>query len=249
MFVYVIVCSETLKIYVGQHKGKNLRQYLQQKQSEARHRLAARSHLYAAMRKYSEETWSIHPLAVGVDNRAKLDELERHYVRVLKTQHPDVGYNICRGGEGFTGPQSESAKAKITAALIGHHVSAETRAKIGAANAITAKGQKHTPEHNAKMAAIMAGRHTSTGMLGRTHSPETLEKMRESAKRRGISSETRAKINAALGDPAREYHHPSYATPEGNAKNSAAKLGKPWSAARRAAYEQNKTFSSISEPS
>jgi hypothetical protein len=42
-----------------------------------------------------------------VDSKLELDELERHFIRVLKTQHPDVGYNICAGGEGFTGPHSE----------------------------------------------------------------------------------------------------------------------------------------------
>lgn len=103
MFVYVIVNSETQKIYVGQHKGANLRQYLQQKQSEARRNISLRSHLYAAMRKHSDG-WSIHPLISNVATRAELDELEKHFIAVLNTRNPEVGYNICRGGEGYTGP-------------------------------------------------------------------------------------------------------------------------------------------------
>jgi hypothetical protein len=114
MFVYVIVCSETLKIYIGQHKKESLTRYLQQKWWQAHHHLTARSHLYAAMRKYARDSWSIHPLVSDVRTRGELDELERHYIRALNTQHHDVGYNICDGGEGFTGPHSESARQKMS---------------------------------------------------------------------------------------------------------------------------------------
>jgi hypothetical protein len=107
MFIYVIVCSETLKIYIGQHKKESLTRYLQQKWWQAHHHLVARSHLYTAMRKYPRESWSIHPLVSDVQTREELDVLEQHYIRVLNSQHPDVGYNICRGGEGFTGPHTE----------------------------------------------------------------------------------------------------------------------------------------------
>ena len=104
MFVYLIVCNESLKLYVGQHKGNNLQKYLQTKLSNARRNSGTRAHLFAAMRKHPKETWSIHPLVSGIESKAELDELEKHFIRVLKTQHPDVGYNICDGGEGYTGP-------------------------------------------------------------------------------------------------------------------------------------------------
>src|ERR1700722_7347716 len=106
MFVYVIVCSENLKLYVGQHKGSDLRHYLRQKLYEARTRLKVRSHLYAAMRIHPRESWSIHPLVEGIQDRQELDVLEQHYIQALKARHPDVGYNVCRGGEGFTGPHT-----------------------------------------------------------------------------------------------------------------------------------------------
>jgi hypothetical protein len=107
MFIYVIVCSETLKIYVGQHKGTNLQKYLQTKFSNAKRNSGTRSHLFAAMKKHPHESWSIHPLISGVEIRQELDELEKHFIRALNAQHPDVGYNICDGGEGFTGPHTE----------------------------------------------------------------------------------------------------------------------------------------------
>jgi GIY-YIG catalytic domain len=115
MFIYVIVCNESVKLYVGQHKGNNLRQYLQQKWSEAQRGISRRSHLYNAMKKYPRGSWSIWPLVSGVENRAELDELEKHFIRVLKSQHDDIGYNICRGGEGFTGPHTAETWAKIHA--------------------------------------------------------------------------------------------------------------------------------------
>ena len=122
MFIYVIVNHETLKVYVGQHKGASLKRYLQQKWWDAHYYSGKRSHIYAAMRKHSRESWSIHPLMSGITDKKELDEWERLLIYALKAQHPDVGYNICDGGEGFTGPQSPEAKAKITAALIGRPV-------------------------------------------------------------------------------------------------------------------------------
>jgi hypothetical protein len=118
MFVYVIVCRESLKLYVGQHKGSNLRKYLQTKLSDAKNRSEVHSHLFCAMRKYPRESWGIWPLISDLQTRDEVDYWERFYIKVLKAQHPDVGYNICRGGEGGSGYPK------------GHAVSKETRQKI-----------------------------------------------------------------------------------------------------------------------
>src|SRR5579864_954982 len=109
MFIYVIVCSETLKIYVGQHKGPNLSWYLTRKWWDANHHTSGtRSHLYNAMRQHPRESWSIHSLVSDIESRPELDVLEQHYIQALNARHPDVGYNICRGGEGFTGPHTDA---------------------------------------------------------------------------------------------------------------------------------------------
>jgi NUMOD3 motif len=100
MFVYVIVNSETLKIYIGQHKGTNLQKYLQQKLSHARHgQYAGRSHLYAAMRQHPKSVWSIHPL-ISVPTLAEVGYHERKLIAALSARNPDVGYNLCEGGAG-----------------------------------------------------------------------------------------------------------------------------------------------------
>jgi hypothetical protein len=126
MFVYGIVNSETLKIYIGQHKGTNLRQYLQQKLSEARRGFSGKSHLYASMRKHPRESWSIHSLISGIQTREECDYWEKVLIKSLNAQHPEIGYNICRGGEGYTGPgawlgktRSQETKDKIRDSKLG----------------------------------------------------------------------------------------------------------------------------------
>ena len=251
MFVYVIVNSATLKIYVGQHKGNNLRQYLQQKQSEAERHLSLRSKLYASMRKHGHEVWGIHPLVSDLQTRVECDEWERHYIKVLKAQHSDVGYNICDGGEGFTGPHTDEWKQQMSERMMGRFMSPETRAKISAAN--TGKHlYPRTPENEVRrlaglQIAVAQGKMShGNGMRGKRHSPETLAKMRSSAQARGISPETHQKMLAARAASGWNVGHPDYTTSEGVEKARAAKTGKPWSEARRQAYE-NKTSKAILE--
>ena len=111
MFIYLIVNHKTGKYYVGQHKGNNLRKYLQTKLSAARHQHNGSSHLFNAMRKYPQSSlWSIYALRSDIQNKTELDQTERDFIKFLRSQDPECGYNICRGGEGFTGPHSEEWK-------------------------------------------------------------------------------------------------------------------------------------------
>jgi hypothetical protein len=107
MFIYLIVNHETGKYYVGQHKGKNLKKYLQQKFSHAQKGISERSHLFASMRRHPDPSlWSIHTLRSDIQTRGELDETEQDFIKFLRSQNPEYGYNICRGGEGFTGPHT-----------------------------------------------------------------------------------------------------------------------------------------------
>jgi GIY-YIG catalytic domain-containing protein len=162
MVIYVIVCNETLKIYVGQHKGSNLQKYLQTKLSDAKWQLHRRSHLFNAMRKHPRDSWSIHPLVSGIEDKKELDEAERLLIYALKAQHPDVGYNICEGGEGFTGPHSEAAKRKISE----HHKGTNYRYKNGVVSQSQDEierrrqkqiGQRRTPDQCERISAHRKG--------------------------------------------------------------------------------------------
>ena len=146
MYVYVIRNSATGKIYIGQHKGSNLKKYLQQKLSHAFSKRTGASILFNSMRKHPKDVWSIEPL-IEVETKAEVDKWERIYIALYDTRNPEIGYNICKGGEGFTGPHSSEARAKVTEALkqrwsqpgfkehwnsimVGHDVSDDTKKKI-----------------------------------------------------------------------------------------------------------------------
>lgn len=192
MFIYVIVNSATLKIYVGQHKGNSLRKYLQTKFSDAQHQPRLRSRLYRSMRKHSKDVWSIHPLISGLQTREECDHWEQMLIRALNTQHPDVGYNIQRGGEGFTGPHTEEWRKETLDRVNAYWAKPESRelrsqemterwtdpafqqsqAAWKAANPEKMaywKGKKQSTEANQKRSINMKGKQQR---LGQTQSPE-----------------------------------------------------------------------------
>jgi group I intron endonuclease len=166
MFIYVIVCNESLKLYVGQHSCKDLQKYLRKKFYDAARRREVMPHLYRAMQKYPQETWSIWPLVSGIETRAELDELEKYYIRVLKAQHSDVGYNIGKGG----GCASfESRKGYPTAGSF----------KPGHKRRV---GLKHSEESIRKMSESHRG--APGTWIGRKHSEKSKKKMRASQQKR-----------------------------------------------------------------
>jgi group I intron endonuclease len=181
MFVYVIVNSETLKIYVGQHKGTNLRQYLQQKMYEAKRGISTRSHLYASMRIHPHGVWSIYPLFSDLQTKEDCDYWERLLIKSLNTQNPEVGYNICRGGEGHTGVPWNKGK-KMTLA-------AREKMRISALGNHNRKGKKASPETREKI---------SKAGVGRKHSDATRWGMKVRLTGTKRSEETKRKISAAL---------------------------------------------------
>lgn len=192
MFVYVIVCNESMKLYVGQHSRSDLPKYLRKKFSDATSRREVMPHLYRAMQKYPQESWSIWPLVSGVETRAELDELEKHFIRVLNARHPDIGYNI---GEGGGCSSFESRKGHVTAGSFkpGHKVrlgvklSEETKRKIGESNKKHPSiwiGRKHSEETKQKMCKVQTARFAKIPKPVREYirSEEARRKMSESHK-------------------------------------------------------------------
>ncbi len=136
MFIYLIVNHVTGKYYVGQHKGSNLKQYLQKKFYEADRRMGGRSYLYASMRKYGRGAFTIHALLSDVQTRPELDAYERDFISFLKSQDPEYGYNICRGGEGRTDKgwhHSAATIEKISKSNQGKHRDSLTSPEMQAA--------------------------------------------------------------------------------------------------------------------
>src|SRR5208282_5269596 len=191
MFIYLIVNHSTEKYYVGQHKGNNLKQYLQKKFYEADKRLGGQSRLYASMRKHGRDVFTIHALLSDVQTKPELDQYERDFITFLKSQDPEYGYNICRGGEGFTGPHTESARLKVGEASRKRWANLEYKNKVSKVMSLLHEGSHHTPETCQKIREIRTGSH---------HREDSKEKQRQNMLRREALSgdmSTRSKRNWA----------------------------------------------------
>lgn len=218
MYIYLIVNRVTGKYYVGQHKGNNLKKYLQDKFSQARYELkrgrSGSSHLFNSMRKHPDHSvWSIHALLSDIQTRAELDQHERDFIALLKSQDPEYGYNICRGGEGFSGPHSAATRQIISQAAqlmwkrpeIKENFSTKMGGRAPCPEALAKSRQVRTaPDYVTPAETIQRLRDSHTGLnrseeskkkqaqsvtgnknhfYSKKHSEETRTKMREAQKR------------------------------------------------------------------
>ena len=171
MFIYLIVNHDTGKYYVGQHKGNNLKKYLQQKFHHAQKGISSSSRLYRSMRAHPDPyLWSIHALRSDIQTKPELDELEKDFIQFLKAQDPEYGYNICRGGEGFTGPHTEKAKKKVGESSRSRWSNPEYKNTVSASISQGHTGVRHTPETCQKISRIRTGSH---------HTEESKKKQRQ----------------------------------------------------------------------
>jgi hypothetical protein len=134
MFVYIIVNQENNKIYIGKTITQNLQSYLRGKINDALGgKYNGRSHLFRAMAKYPSYVWDIHPLISTLKTDEDLCFWERVLIAQYDSQNPDVGYNICNGGQGGRRgvPLSEETKKLMGLAhrANGDRPSAEAHAK------------------------------------------------------------------------------------------------------------------------
>jgi len=202
--IYKITCIENQKFYIGSTVNKT--------QRWARHRKDLRTgchpnkNMQASWDKYGETAFLFEVLE-EVENPAELLLVEQKYL------DDHAGKDYCfnwalaagapmRGKSGAETPNfgkspSIETRAKLSAAVSGRsnpnwgkQPSAETRAKISEANKNNPwKGQKHTPEAIAKIAAASKAR---------IQTEEEKAKRRESMKGHEVSSTTRMKISATL---------------------------------------------------
>lgn len=197
MFIYLIANSSTGKYYVGQHKGNNLKKYLQDKRSQAKRIKVGGSRLFRSMRKHPDSSvWSIHALRSDIQTQEELNELEKDFIKFLRSQDPEYGYNVCRGGEGFTGPHTE-----------------ETRKRLSISQLKRFKDNPLSPEAIERLRGLAANKRgikrlpcvvkaISQKLTGRVYSLETLERMRQGQQRRfnqhPVSEETKRKHSVSM---------------------------------------------------
>lgn len=97
MYVYKITNKINKKIYIGiTVRSLSERFYEHYYHREKRKHL----HLYAAMIKYGIESFSIEQIDFG-KNQKELFEKEMYWIKTLKSDESDIGYNNTQGGEGF----------------------------------------------------------------------------------------------------------------------------------------------------
>ena len=187
MFIYLIVNRKTGKYYVGQHKGNSLRKYLQQKLHHAQSGVSSRSHLYNSMRAHPDPSvWSIHTLRSNITDRAELNQTERDFIAFLKSQDPEYGYNLCRGGEGRTGPHTPEARQKIGYASCQLWSNPENRKKVSDAMHLVWKIPGYRDNFIAKMRSTRTGK--KYGPLSESHKINMAAAQRKAwKKRKGIS--------------------------------------------------------------
>jgi len=130
-----------------------------------------------------------------------------HYLlwRIHRNAGDRIAYRLMAGFSGVPAmlgaKHSAETRAKIGAAQKGRTLSAEARAKLSAAN----KGKKLSAEHRAKLSAAQKGKTLSAetrAKIGAVHKGKTLSaehraKMSAALKGKTVSAETRAKLAAA----------------------------------------------------
>ena len=158
----------------------------------------------------------------------ELDEAEKHFIAVLKTKTP-YGYNLTDGGCG--GRHTDETRAKLSAAnsgennpMFGKKHTEETKAKIRAAQLGNKKnfGKHPSAETLAKLSAANTGKHPSAETLAKMSAAKSGENNPFFG--RHHTDETRAKLSAALSGE----NHPLFGqhlSPEYCSKISIANRG------------------------
>jgi group I intron endonuclease len=190
--IYGIFHVESGKVYVGQA------QCLRERIYQHRCLVGKKPHpLYRAVAKYGWEAFEIIVLE-HIEDLARLDEREQHWMDTLRSYDREHGYNIAPHPRTCRGVHYSD---EIRAMLRGRTQTAETRAKIGAAQ----RGKVVSPETREKISAAA---------IIQMSNPEARAQHSAAIKGRVHSTETRAKMSAS--------HKVRLATPDGKAKQSAA---------------------------
>jgi group I intron endonuclease len=207
-FILYLVEAPNGKRYVGITSRSVADRWFEHLQ-ESRAQRANRA-ISNAIRKYGASTFGIAELDRATDWR-DLCSKERDAIARFNTFAP-AGYNLTRGGDGFTGRHSPETIVKMRAAHSGKVRSAEHCQNLSAA----LKGRRHPPEVIAKILNTKRGKPLSDAQrrglasmhaqnVGRVPTIEHRQKIgdanrgRPNLKLRGrpLSSERRAKIGAA----------------------------------------------------
>lgn len=216
--VYVIENTINGNIYVGSAVNMNVRRY--NHFANLGYGEHCNRHLQNAFNLYGKDAFKFWPQLIC--EKHELIRYEQFFIDWLGPE-----YNICpKAGSNLGMMHTAEARAKMSAVGIGKHPMSDAhKAKIVASR----KGKHLSDEHKAKISAAGNGKHTT--------SDEARAKMsvsRKGKRTHPMSDENKAKLLAAN----RGRHH----SDEAKAKLSVSHKGKPWSKARREAFEKHKAY-------
>lgn len=167
--VYLIECSKTSKVYVGQ-TTKPTHQRLAGHVSDA-YRRPERSKLWAAIRKYGPKCFTIRAIE-ECSSRSEMNERETFWIETLDSIHK--GYNIAAGGGARCWTEEQKRRFSENHPLrgvtgpghpaYGYRHTEEAKTRIAAASRLQT-GRVFSDDHRAKISASQVGR-TWTEKMG-----------------------------------------------------------------------------------
>lgn len=168
--IYCVTCLENGKKYVGQTSIGRTERWNQ-------HRYQAKydphTYFYRSLMSRGFEVWELS-LLEEVETLEQANEAEDRWIKELKTLNEDFGYNTKEGGS--NGPLSESARKKSSETKKQQWSDPEFKESQRLANV----GKHHTEEGKKNISLSLVGHKRN---LGRVHSPEDKEKIRQSMRR------------------------------------------------------------------
>lgn len=122
--VYIITCSKTNKVYIGQttdplrvrwnsHKSsaRYNKRYLDGEKDAPHSKRGMCSKLYRAMNKHGIENFEIEVIEDGIEDRKKLDDIEKYYIADFDSV--ENGYNLKSGGDSSNHSEETKALLKV----------------------------------------------------------------------------------------------------------------------------------------
>jgi group I intron endonuclease len=182
------------KIYVGKSVNIKRRMY-QHSKPETYHKGGANTPIVRAIKKYGFENFSIEILQIfeGEEKDKEIIESEIFWIKKLKSNNFETGYNLLLGGTDWTGYSHSDTTKQILSEKAAERYQGENNPMFG---------KKHTKESKEKISNNRKQNKVAVGennpFFGKVHSDETKRIISEKAKLRGNPKRKRPILQICL---------------------------------------------------
>ncbi len=149
MYVYKTTCLIDGKIYIGQSSKSHINHNY----------LGSGLYLLKAVKKYTPLCFIKEILKV-CENQRQLNIWEQIYIKKFDAMNPDIGYNLCKGGQGdlLSSPMlEESARLKVSLKLKGKMSGVKNPMYGVRGKDAPFFGKQHSEEHKRNIGSKMMG--------------------------------------------------------------------------------------------